>query len=175
MDRVTKLASKAFKSATWCTPLTIYMVIAVAGLVAILRKPATRFEHARQVLIGLLWVLFWSFLMYTSCSHGKRGIAWVILLLPVILWAVMSVLTFVGLMRSTGKCVWTVGQRTVCTDTILQEDCTALFGTFTQGSKCSSGVQSGVVRYADNDDSCAGGCNDSCFACMNIHGRCTCI
>lgn len=174
MDQVGKLASKAFKSATWCTPLTIYMVIAIAGLVAILRKPATRFEHARQVLIGLLWVLFWSFLMYTSCSHGKRGIAWAILLLPLILWAVMAVLTFVGLMQSTGKCQWTVGQRTVCTDTILQEDCTALFGTFTKGSKCSD--QGSRVGDADP---CAGGCNASCAACMNIGVggavRCTCI
>ena len=127
---------KLTKKVMWCPPLTIYLIISLVGLFLMMRQKATLMEHLQSVIVQLLWVSFWSYIMYAMCDSGRTGFSWVILLLPVVVWAVMSLLILVGIVKSQGACRWMVGDKKLCMSASSRSDCNAVMGSFVAGDKC---------------------------------------
>lgn len=73
------------------TPLIIYLIL--GGL--ILLGQLFRF-NLMWFTIQVIFILFWSAIMYALCRRGHTGWAWFILLLPIVIWIVLVVLVTIG-------------------------------------------------------------------------------
>lgn len=130
-------ANDTWSAFKWCPPLVIYAIIALVGLIGILTKtnvkPVDRFK---QVLIGLLWAIFWSYVMYSFCDHGSVGMAWFVLLLPIVIWVLLTVMIMTGMMKSNGKCEWQTVGGNVCMNAPSKRDCDMMNGRYTADEFC---------------------------------------
>lgn len=127
------------KCSGWCTPLIIYIVFSVVGaammLYNIVRMP--RNQPMCNVILSFAWTAFWGYVMYDVCMRCRTGWAWVILLLPFLLWFIMLMVVLVYAMRENGSC--TVCNDTgdcVCMMTIDEKACNEKLGKFVHGSQC---------------------------------------
>jgi len=138
--------SKGYVSDTWanfkwCPPLVIYAVIAIAGVIGILtKKNVESVNKFKQVLVALLWAIFWSYIMYSFCDHDNVGMAWFVLLLPIVIWTLLTVLIATGMMKANGKCEWQSKNGTVCMNADNKADCDAMYGKYTAGEFCMNNL-----------------------------------
>ena len=128
------MAKDKCKESGWCAPLIIYLIINVIGLVAMARQTSEK-NRAKTIATSLLWTLFWSFVMYTLCSNCKQGWAWLLLILPILLWFVfVAGVAFGALMNNFGKCELPNGK---CFDTFKPEQCSKQGGIYYKGKSCN--------------------------------------
>lgn len=91
-----------------CTPSYVYLVISLIALVVILYQNIGNIDQycigtmtcsvsstALVFIIKLLYILFWTWVLNIICRAGAPGVAWFILLLPIILMFVFISLLFV--------------------------------------------------------------------------------
>ncbi len=83
----------------WCLPAIIYVVLAVISLLLALLGDFTQYSEddaykARLAIFifHFVWVIFWTWILYSLCSYCHEGWAWFILLLPFIIG--LAVLAF---------------------------------------------------------------------------------
>lgn len=120
------------KQTGWCAPMIIYLAISVIGMIGIFKQGE---KPLRNIMISLLWVLFWTFVMYELCRNCQTGWAWLILLFPVIVWAVIAMIIVAGLAETVGACR-IPGKG--CVTAIDKSDCDTLGGVFAKGEMCSA-------------------------------------
>ena len=80
-----------------CGPFIIYVILAVVSLIATVAKPMENTENKVQVKattvgVHLVSILIFGGLLYWLCYHCHLTVAWIILLLPVILFVFLLVL-----------------------------------------------------------------------------------
>jgi len=74
--------------------------------------------------------------MYTLCSNCQQGWAWLLLLLPIVLWFVFVAGIALGFFFSNfGRCELANG---TCFDTFNAEQCSKQGGVFYKGKGCDS-------------------------------------
>lgn len=85
-----------------CTPASLYFIISIIGLVAVLMQNLgnTNSYHvgsfscrvpntAVVFIVKLIYVLFWTYVLNLICKDGHVGLSWLLVLLPWILLFVM--------------------------------------------------------------------------------------
>ena len=84
----------------WCTPLYIYIFLAVIQVGLIMTMKVYHPYHKRYVnapgsiktryaMLTIIWTIFISLIMYYLCKYCHPGWAWFILLLPILLNIIM--------------------------------------------------------------------------------------
>ena len=81
------------KNSGWCTPLIIYIVFVVIGIVSTLFTKDTIDQKISNVMLSLVWSGFWGVIMYEMCRRGHRTWAWIILFAPML---ITLILLFIG-------------------------------------------------------------------------------
>lgn len=81
----------------WCLPLLIYAFLSVLSL---MYDYYTTRSVPRLVFWGLVYA-GWAALMAVACNADKSWIAWVLLLLPFILYVGVVVLALLGIIGAT--------------------------------------------------------------------------
>lgn len=80
----------------WCTPLYIYLALAVMSLIATVRlhfnDPKTVSMEA--VLMSVIYKVFWCGVIYVLCSTCHENVAWVLLLIPLVFMLLLMFLIF---------------------------------------------------------------------------------
>ena len=72
-----------FSVKSLCTPASIYFWISIIGLtIAFL----TKFQLSTTV-INLFFILLWTYFLNYLCSKGYSTVSWVLVLLPIIIFA----------------------------------------------------------------------------------------
>jgi len=66
-----------------CTPASIYFWISIIGLVIAF---FSRFQLV-TTMVNLLFILLWTYFLNYLCSKGYSTISWVLVLLPIIIFA----------------------------------------------------------------------------------------
>jgi hypothetical protein len=84
------------KPSGWCTPLIIYLVFVVIGIIMTLFTKGNLTQKFSNLIISVFWAGFWGIIMYELCRHGHEGWAWVILLLPILIWFAILFLILIG-------------------------------------------------------------------------------
>ena len=92
-----------------CTPSYIYLVISSIALVVMLYQnignidkyclgsySCNVYSTAMIFVIKALYILFWTWVLNLICKAGAPGIAWFVLLLPLILMFILISLLFIG-------------------------------------------------------------------------------
>jgi hypothetical protein len=85
-----------------CTPAYIYFIISTIGIVLMAIQNlgnSTRYclgSFACEVpstilvfVVKILYVLFWSWILNLMCKDGHKNIAWFLVILPIVLFAVI--------------------------------------------------------------------------------------
>ena len=80
----------------WCTPLYIYLVLAVIFLVATVRTHLQnpKIVSVESIIMSIIHMVFWTGVIYLLCSTCHENIAWIILLLPLIIMLLYIFLIF---------------------------------------------------------------------------------
>ena len=79
-----------------CLPLLIFVILAIISLVITIFTPGTGRSKILNIVVSSLWYLLWGFIIYMLCRAGHPGWAWVVLFLPLIIWAILTILIFIG-------------------------------------------------------------------------------
>lgn len=66
-----------------CTPASIYFWISIIGLTIAF---ITKFQLVTSI-INLLFILLWTYFLNYLCSKGYSTVSWVLVLLPIIIFA----------------------------------------------------------------------------------------
>ena len=69
-----------------CTPAYVYLVISVIALIIMI------------FIIKAIYILFWTWILNLMCSANATGVAWFLLLLPLIIMFIL-----IGAMLISGK------------------------------------------------------------------------
>ena len=75
----------------WCTPVVIYALLAVAGVILVLvgaEQIPNPLPTSSKVAFAIIWVVLTMIMMYIMlylCEKGYEWGAWLILLLPLII------------------------------------------------------------------------------------------
>ncbi len=84
------------KSSGWCTPVVIYIILAILSIVATIiaaftknGSKQTEDQKITNIVVSSVWMLFWTWIMYELCKRGHGGWAWFVLLFPILLWLFM--------------------------------------------------------------------------------------
>jgi uncharacterized membrane protein len=85
-----------------CTPAYVYFIISVIGIVLMAIQNlgnSTRYclgSFACEVpstimvfVVKILYVMFWAWLLNLMCKDGHKNIAWFLVILPIVLFAVI--------------------------------------------------------------------------------------
>ena len=80
-----------------CAPFIIYVILSVVSLIATVARPMENTENKVQVKattigVHLVSILIFGGLLYWLCYHCHLTVAWIVLLLPVILFVFLLVL-----------------------------------------------------------------------------------
>jgi hypothetical protein len=80
----------------WCTPLYIYLVLAVISLIATVRTHLQnpKMVSVESIIMSIIYMVFWTGVIYLLCSTCHENIAWIILLLPLIIMLLIIFLIF---------------------------------------------------------------------------------
>lgn len=86
----------------WCTPLYIYLVLAVMSLIATIRLhfQDDQLVTVESIVMSVLYKVFWAGVIYLLCASCHENWAWIILLLPLIFIVLLLFLIF-GAIGST--------------------------------------------------------------------------
>lgn len=117
------------KCSGWCTPLIIYLVLSVLGLVGIFRQESKPLN--KRIVCALVWTIFWGLLMFELCSRCYEGWAWFVLVGPLVLTLLLGLLFLGAFASQFGKCE--VGNKCIITD---EDGCEEIRGKFTQHVNC---------------------------------------
>jgi uncharacterized protein with PQ loop repeat len=93
------MANVIKKCEGWCPPTIIYLVLSIVttfiSLLTVHKYDDMKYNGVNKVLytiIHLFGVGLWTWLLYWLCSNCYNTAAWVILLLPVIIFVVLLIL-----------------------------------------------------------------------------------
>lgn len=80
----------------WCTPLYIYLVLAVMVFLITLR---THFQNpelynVEALIMSVLYKIFWAGVIYLLCSSCHENWAWIMLLIPLVFTVLMMLMIF---------------------------------------------------------------------------------
>ena len=83
----------------WCTPLYIYLVLAVMMTIGTVRMHFTDPEtvSVETVLMSILYKIFWSGVIYLLCASCHENWAWILLLIPFV-FILLIMFIMLGLM-----------------------------------------------------------------------------
>lgn len=92
-----------------CTPSYVYLVISAIALVVMLYQNIGNIDQycvgsftcsvsstAMIFIIKAIYILFWTWVLNLICKAGAPGIAWFVLLLPIILMFVLISMLFIA-------------------------------------------------------------------------------
>jgi hypothetical protein len=87
-----------------CTPALVYAIISIVGLLVMLYQNA---GQSTQYCVGnvgcnvkstpvvfvsnIIWIIFWTWILNIICRGGYPGIAWFLVLLPLVLFLIVMV------------------------------------------------------------------------------------
>lgn len=84
------------KCSGWCTPLYIYLVLAVMMFITTLRMHFQNPDviNTESVVMSVLYKIFWAGVIYLLCSSCHENWAWVMLLIPLIYIVLVLLMLF---------------------------------------------------------------------------------
>lgn len=78
----------------WCLPLMIYIIIVAIGIITTLFVGSTPQQTAGAFIANIIVNILIGILLWWLCKTGKVGWAWFVLLLPIIIWIILSIVAF---------------------------------------------------------------------------------
>ncbi len=76
-------------------PVVVYLALVIAGLFLIIFTPSTAKAKLVHMLIAVVWTLLWGFFVIWASRKGKVALAWVLALVPIVIWLIIQILIFI--------------------------------------------------------------------------------
>lgn len=80
-------------------PLYIYVIIVIITLLINLFSPGSASSKIVNMLVSLVWYILWGLVIYFLCKSGNTVVAWIVLFISPIIWSVLAVLVFLGIIK----------------------------------------------------------------------------
>ena len=69
---------------TLCTPLVIYVILSMMTVISALFTSQELKRRLLNTTMTVLWSMLWGYIMYELCASGHTGVAWAMLLFPLV-------------------------------------------------------------------------------------------
>ncbi len=76
-------------------PVVVYMALSIAGLILIIFTPGSAKAKLLHLLGAILWIVIWGIFVVWASKKGKNTLAWVLAIVPFVIWLVFQILLFI--------------------------------------------------------------------------------